>query len=89
MVDPLLFVEAACPCNCWRILQSATAKVLMCFQVMNPSERLRLLLSMFFLCIFLSSSVLFPPPLLYHFLLKQHASSLAWKVDLFGNSRGE
>lgn len=59
----LLFVKAACPFNCWRILQSATAKVFSCFRMMNPFERLRHLLSMFFLCIFLSSSLLFPPPL--------------------------
>jgi len=61
-MDCLWFVKAACPSDCWRVLQSATAKVFTCFRMMNHFERLRHLLSMFFLCIFLFSFLLFPPP---------------------------
>jgi len=77
--DPLLFVTAICQFNAAEFCSLQWEKSV-CLQTTNPFERLRLLLSMFFVFFFLSS-LLFPPPLLYHFLLKQCASSLAWRGD--------
>lgn len=80
VTDRLLFVKAACLSNCWRILQSATAKVLTCFWVMNPFERWSIFwVCSFFVFFFVFLSFYFPLPPPYHFLLKQRTSSLAWK----------
>lgn len=76
--DPLLSVTAVCQFNAAECCSLRWQKSV-CFQTTNPFERLRLLLSMFF--VFFLSPLLFPPPFLYHFLLKQSASSLAWKGD--------